>query len=54
VESGRLFLPFGAPWLGDFEEEVCGFPGPPHDDIPDSLSQLLNYVQPKSAMDYMD
>ena len=47
VEAGRVFLPEHAPWVEDFIEEVCGFPGPPHDDVTDSFSQLVNYLSPR-------
>ena len=48
IQSGRLFLPERAHWLGDFTSELLGFPSSRHDDQVDALSQLLRWVQ---AMD---
>jgi len=41
VESGRVFLPAEASWLGEFEEEAAAFPFAAHDDQVDSLSMAL-------------
>ena len=45
IQSGRLFLPERAHWLGDFTGEVLGFPAARHDDQVDALAQLLIWVQ---------
>ena len=45
VEAGRVFLPEGAAWLGDFIDELAAFPKGAHDDCVDSLTQALNYVR---------
>jgi predicted phage terminase large subunit-like protein len=45
VESGRVYLPESAAWLGDFLDEVSSFPAAPHDDQVDALSQALNYLR---------
>ncbi|MDB5595816.1 MAG: terminase [Hyphomicrobiales bacterium] len=41
IESGRVFLPQEAPWLGDFQLELAAFPNGRHDDQVDSMSQFL-------------
>lgn len=40
-EAGNVWLPEEAPWLGDYVEELCSFPGGLHDDQVDGTSQLL-------------
>jgi predicted phage terminase large subunit-like protein len=40
-EDGRVFLPDRASWLADLEAELFVFPGSPHDDQCDSISQAL-------------
>ena len=40
-ESGRVLFPTHAPWLADFEDELCAFPRGRHDDQVDSVSQAL-------------
>lgn len=44
IESGNVYLPLGAPWVGDFVEEVVGFPNAPFDDVVDSMTQALHYL----------
>lgn len=44
VEAGRVVLPAGAGWLGDFIDELSSFPKAPHDDQVDALSMALRYV----------
>jgi predicted phage terminase large subunit-like protein len=44
-ESGRVFLPDGVAWFGDFTEELCAFPAGAHDDIVDSATMALNYLR---------
>jgi len=41
VESGNVFLPQKAHWVGDFIEECASFPNGAHDDQVDSMSQAL-------------
>ena len=47
VQSGRLFLPRQAHWLGEFTSELLGFPATRHDDQVDALTQLLVWVRQK-------
>ncbi len=47
VQSGRLFLPKQAHWLGEFTSELLGFPATRHDDQVDALTQLLVWVRHK-------
>src|SRR5208282_2777346 len=44
VEAGRVVLPAGAGWLGEFIDELSSFPNAPHDDQVDALSMVLRYV----------
>lgn len=41
VEAGKVYLPAGASWLGEWEEEMAAFPFGAHDDQVDSLSMAL-------------
>src|SRR5262249_55467358 len=45
VQSGRLFLPERAPWLGTFKAQLISFPQGAHDDLVDTLAQALNYLR---------
>src|SRR5207248_374737 len=45
IESGRVFLPQSAGWLGDFLDELSAFPNAAHDDSVDSLTQALNWMR---------
>jgi predicted phage terminase large subunit-like protein len=47
VESGRIMLPYDAPWLADFEDEVCSFPSGDHDDIVDAFTMVLSQAVKK-------
>ncbi len=40
-ERGDVMLPAEAPWLAEFEAEVCGFPLAPHDDIVDATAYAI-------------
>jgi predicted phage terminase large subunit-like protein len=42
IEAGSVFLPRRAPWLEDFQRELCAFPGGRHNDQVDAFSQALN------------
>jgi len=44
IESGRVFLPEQALWLVDYESQLCQFPLGRNDDLVDSTSQFLNWV----------
>lgn len=49
IEAGNVYLPENAPWLADFINECSDFPSGEHDDVPDSLSQALNYLRSKQS-----
>jgi len=44
-ESGRVWLPQAAPWLGEYVRELTGFPGARFDDQVDSTTQALDYLR---------
>ncbi len=44
IESGHVYLPEGAPWVGEFVEQCTAFPAAQHDDMVDSASQALSYM----------
>jgi phage terminase large subunit-like protein len=46
---GKVFLPSDAPWLGEFERELTGFPGGMYDDQVDSTTQALEFLGTKGA-----
>jgi predicted phage terminase large subunit-like protein len=46
-KNGTVLLPKQAPWLRDFEDELCAFPHAAHDDQIDALSQALGFEPPK-------
>ncbi len=49
IEAGRVLLPMGASWLGDFRTEILQFPYGRHDDQVDSVSQFLAWAtRPRS------
>ena len=45
IESGRIFLPYHAVWLSDFEYEILMFPETRYDDQVDSIVQYLQWVR---------
>lgn len=47
-ENGRVFIPKAASWLNTFKSELMSFPNAAHDDIVDSVSQFLNWMNKKS------
>jgi predicted phage terminase large subunit-like protein len=51
IESGFVFLPPQAPWLGEFLAEVQRFPNGAHDDQIDAMSQVLDYCSNKKTGD---
>jgi predicted phage terminase large subunit-like protein len=44
-EQGRVFFPQEAAWLRLYEEQLKAFPTAAHDDMVDSTTQAINYVQ---------
>jgi len=50
-EAGNVWLPDpqASPWVNDYIEELCTFPGAAHDDQADSTSQALNYLTAKRS-----
>lgn len=44
IESGRVFLPEGAPWLAEYVASLATFPNGAHDDDVDSTTQALAYM----------
>jgi len=44
IESGRVYLPKGAPWFDDFIEETLAFPSGTHDDQVDAMSMGLDIL----------
>lgn len=47
-ESGRVFLPEGAPWLDEWIEEHVAFPSATHDDYVDTTSGALGQLKASS------
>ena len=43
--NGRILLPHEAPWVGEYERELLGFPSEKYDDQVDSPTIFLEYVQ---------
>jgi len=37
-----VFLPKSAPWLAEFENELCEFPAGDHDDMVDAFTMALS------------
>ena len=44
IESGHVFLPEGAAWLGEYLDQWAAFPAAKHDDMVDSSTQALSYL----------
>jgi len=44
ARNGKLYLRAGAPWVTEFESELCAFPMGRHDDQVDTLSMAANEV----------
>ncbi|HLX30766.1 MAG TPA: phage terminase large subunit [Casimicrobiaceae bacterium] len=44
IETGRVLLAEGAPWLTDYLDSMANFPNAAHDDDVDSTTQALNYL----------
>ena len=49
VSNRQVYLTDGAAWVGDFLDEVCGFPSWAHDDMTDSFVQAINYLRSTST-----
>lgn len=47
IEAGKLYLPYHASWLAEFESELFTFPAAAHDDQVDALSQGLEWLSGK-------
>jgi predicted phage terminase large subunit-like protein len=47
VSAGRVWLPAGATWLGDWVDEHAGFPNSAHDDQVDTLSYAVRVAVTK-------
>lgn len=44
IESGHVWLPKDAPWLGEYLDQWTAFPAAAHDDMVDSSSQALAHM----------
>jgi len=44
-ESGAVWFPKDAPWLGSLKAELLGFPNVKYDDQVDSISQALSWIK---------
>lgn len=44
IESGHVFVPKNAPWVGEYLDQWTAFPAGTHDDIVDSSSQALSHL----------
>ena len=44
IESGHVYVPEDAPWLGEYLDQWTAFPAGAHDDMCDSSSQALSYL----------
>lgn len=49
MESGSVYFLQGAPWLGDFEQELLSFPTGAHDDQVDTLSYAAQMIVKKQT-----
>ena len=49
IESGHVFLPREAAWLGEFLDQWSAFPAGRHDDMVDSSTQALSYLMARSG-----
>jgi predicted phage terminase large subunit-like protein len=44
IESGRVCIPENISWRSELENELSAFPNASHDDIVDSISQFLKWI----------
>jgi len=49
-EAGRVYLPYAAPWLAEYELEMMNFPHSKHDDQVDSTAQFLNWIRKRQTV----
>jgi predicted phage terminase large subunit-like protein len=49
-EQGRVWFPREAPWLRSFENQLLSFPTGAHDDMVDTTTMAINYVQGSGPM----
>jgi predicted phage terminase large subunit-like protein len=48
IESGKVYLREGAPWVADFLDECSQFPRGGHDDQVDAMVYALSYLRSSS------
>ena len=51
VRTGNVYLPQGAPFTGTFMDELAAFPDTEHDDIVDSFTQAINFIENPQGSD---
>jgi predicted phage terminase large subunit-like protein len=49
IEAGQVYLPREEHWLADFELEIRQFPNGKHDDMVDSMSQMLDHYSARQT-----
>ena len=49
IEAGHVFVPEGPAWAEEFLDQWTAFPAGRHDDMVDSASQALGYLQRASG-----
>ena len=54
IEAGHVFLPRQSPWVEAFVDQWTAFPAAAHDDMVDSASQALSYLQAAPGMPLSD
>ena len=54
IEAGHVFLPRQSPWVEAFVDQWTAFPAAAHDDMVDSASQALSYLQVAPGMPASD
>ncbi len=54
IEAGHVFLPRQSPWVEAFVDQWTAFPAAAHDDMVDSTSQALSYLQAAPGMPASD
>jgi predicted phage terminase large subunit-like protein len=52
-EAGQVHFPERADWLAELEAELFSFPGSPHDDQVDSISQAINHTRSSALWRWM-
>ena len=50
IEAGHVYIPTGVPWAEAFLDQWTAFPAGKHDDMVDSASQALSWLQSASGM----